>query len=201
MATDHRKQPRRRGEALDAAILEAALAELDEVGYGRLTIDRVAERARTGKASLYRRWPTKVELVMAAVYSVMIAPAEVPDTGSLRGDLLVALRFAADALAGPAGEAMRGMLGDALTDSAKAAALRSSSQGAGRKVMAELARRAVERGEIQPGAITARRLDAGQALIRQHFLFNGPPIPDDLVVEVVDEVVIPLLTDPRVPAA
>ncbi|WP_162795308.1 TetR/AcrR family transcriptional regulator, partial [Nonomuraea lactucae] len=104
MVTDHRKLPRRRGEALNAAIFQATLDELAETGYARLTMERVAERAGAGKASLYRRWPTRLELVMDAVYEVLPDPASTPDTGTLRGDVLAALRGAAEVLAGPAGE-------------------------------------------------------------------------------------------------
>ncbi|MFI6903310.1 TetR/AcrR family transcriptional regulator [Nonomuraea sp. NPDC050394] len=196
MVTDHRKQPRRRGEALHAAIFQATLDELAEVGYAKLTMERVAERARTGKASLYRRWPTRLELVMAAVYSVLPDPSDVADTGSLRGDLLAVLRHTAAALDGAPGEAMRGLLSEALGDRGRGAALRENSQGAGRRMMHEVVRRAVERGEVEAGAVTSRRLDVGQAMIRQYFLFNGPPIPDALIVEVVDEIIVPLLGCP-----
>lgn len=196
MVTDHRKQPRRRGEALHAAIFQATLDELAEVGYAKLTMERVAERARTGKASLYRRWPTRLELVMAAVYSVLPDPSDVADTGSLRGDLLALLRHTAAALDGAPGEAMRGLLSEALGDRGRGAALRENSQGAGRRMMHEVVRRAVERGEVEAGAVTPRRLDVGQAMIRQYFLFNGPPIPDALIVEVVDEIIVPLLGCP-----
>ncbi|WP_157248011.1 TetR/AcrR family transcriptional regulator [Nonomuraea typhae] len=196
MVTDHRKQPRRRGAALHAAIFQATLDELAEVGYAKLTMERVAERARTGKASLYRRWPTRIELVVAAVYSIMPTVSDTPDTGSLRGDMLAALRTVSAALAGPPGEAMRGLLSEALGDSERAATLRQSSQGMGRRVMTEVVRRAVDRGEIQASAVTLRRLDVGQALIRQYFLFDGTPIPDELIVEVVDEIMVPLLGCP-----
>ncbi|MFD9945125.1 TetR/AcrR family transcriptional regulator [Nonomuraea sp. NPDC059023] len=196
MVTDHRKQPRRRGEALHAAIFRATLDELAEVGYAKLTMERVAERARTGKASLYRRWPTRLELVMAAVYSVLPDPSDVADTGSLRGDLLALLRHTAAALDGAPGEAMRGLLSEALGDRGRGAALRENSQGAGRRMMHEVVRRAVERGEVEAGAVTPRRLDVGQAMIRQYFLFNGTPIPDALIVEVVDEIIVPLLGCP-----
>ncbi|MFI9555335.1 TetR/AcrR family transcriptional regulator [Nonomuraea endophytica] len=196
MVTDHRKQPRRRGEALHAAIFRATLDELAEVGYAKLTMERVAERARTGKASLYRRWPTRLELVMAAVYSILPDPSDVADTGSLRGDLLALLRHTSAALDGAPGEAMRGLLSEALGDRGQAATLRENSQGAGRAMMHEVVRRAVERGEVEAGAVTPRRLDVGQAMIRQYFLFNGPPIPDALIVEVVDEIIVPLLGCP-----
>ncbi|WP_327086390.1 TetR/AcrR family transcriptional regulator [Nonomuraea sp. NBC_01738] len=108
MVSDHRKQPRRRGDALNAAIFQAVLAELAEVGYARLTMEGVAERARTGKASLYRRWPTRIELVMAAVYHALPDPAATPDTGSLRDDLLEVLRRTAAALDGPPGRRCAG---------------------------------------------------------------------------------------------
>jgi AcrR family transcriptional regulator len=193
MVTDHRKLPRRRGEALNSAIFQATLDELAEGGYAQLTMERVAERARASKASLYRRWPTRIALVMAAVYHTLPDLASVPDTGSLREDLLVVLRRSSAALAGPAGEAMRGLLSEALGDESVARTFRENSQGASRKLLAEVARRAVERGEIDPAAITPRRLDSGQALIRQYFLFNGSPIPDRLIVDVVDEVMVPLL--------
>ncbi|WP_333486806.1 TetR/AcrR family transcriptional regulator [Nonomuraea corallina] len=194
MVTDHRKLPRRRGEELASAIYRATLDELAESGYAKLTMERVAERARASKASLYRRWPTRVALVMDSVYHSLPAVSEVPDTGSLRGDLLALLRGMADILAGPAGEAMRGLLAEALGDEAGGRAFRENSQGAGRKMMAEIARRAVERGEISREAALPLRLDTGQALLRQHFLFQGPPIPDRLVVDIVDEVMVPLLT-------
>lgn len=194
MVTDHRKLPRRRGEELAAAIYRATLDELAESGYAKLTMERVAERARASKASLYRRWPTRVALVMAAVYHSLPSLSEVPDTGSLRDDLLTMLRRTAEILGGPAGEAMRGLLAEALGDETVARTFRENSQGAGRRMMAEIARRAVERGEIRPESVTPLRLDTGQALLRQHFLFQGPPIPDRLVVDIVDEVLVPLLT-------
>ncbi|MFG1964551.1 TetR/AcrR family transcriptional regulator [Nonomuraea sp. NPDC049028] len=194
MVTDHRKLPRRRGEALNVAIYQATLAELAEVGYARLTMERVAERAKASKASLYRRWPTRIELVMDAVYHVLPDALSVPDTGSLRGDILAALRRTAEALAGPAGEAMRGLLSEALGDESRAATFREHSQGTGRRLMREIVRRAVERGEVAPEDVTPRRLDAGQALLRQHFLFQGLPIPDELLVQIADEVMVPLFT-------
>ncbi|MBI3688231.1 MAG: TetR/AcrR family transcriptional regulator [Actinobacteria bacterium] len=194
MVTDHRKLPRRRGDALNAAIYQATLDELAEVGYARLTMERVAERAKASKASLYRRWPSRMELALDAVYHVLPDPASPPDTGTLRGDLLALLRRNAELLAGPAGEAIRGLLGDALRDQTHTAQLRQHAQGAGRMAMQEIARRAVERGEIDSTAITPRRLEVGQAMLRQHFFFGGVPIPDQVVVEIVDEVVLPLLT-------
>ena len=196
MGTDHRKLPRRRGEALNAAIFRAALDELTEVGYAKLTMERVAERARTGKASLYRRWASRMELVLDAVYHALPDPSSPPETGSLRGDLLALLRRNAEILAGPAGEALRGLLSDVLSDRSRTAELRQHSQGAGRKAMQEITRRAVERGEIGADSVTPRRLEVGQAMLRQLFLFQGVPIDDDELVEIVDDVLVPLFRSP-----
>ena len=81
----------RRDDSRDAAILGAALAVLAEVGCDHLTMDRVAARAHAGKGALYRRWPSKADLVIEAVK--LEAPRlEVPDTGSLKGDLAVLMR-------------------------------------------------------------------------------------------------------------
>ncbi|MGH3589101.1 MAG: TetR/AcrR family transcriptional regulator, partial [Pseudonocardia sp.] len=186
-------RPRRRGAALEAAILEAVLAELTAVGYAELRVERVAERAGASKASVYRRWPSKVELVMDAVYHVLPDPTSPPDTGSLRGDLLSRLRLVADQLAGPAGQAMSGVLSDALGEPAKAQRVRSYARGTSRVGMHEIVRRAVHRGEVDPAAITERRLETGHALLRHHFITRGVPIPDDVITEIVDEVMLPLL--------
>lgn len=192
MNTDHRTLPRRRGEALDTAILEAALDELAEVGYAGLTMERVAERARTGKASLYRRWPSRMELTLDAVRHAMPDPSSPPDTGSLRGDLLAFLRESAAMMAGPPGEALRGLLGDALTDQQRMRELRQRSRGSGVTAMTEIARRAVARGEIDAAVVTPMRLEVGHSMLRQHFLFSGAPIDDRVIVTIVDEVVVPL---------
>ena len=195
--TDHRKRPRRRGAALEAAILDAVLAELAEVGYARLSVERVAERAEASKASLYRRWPSKVELVMDAVYHVFPDAASPPDTGSLRGDLIAVMSAVAEQLAGPAGQALAGILSDALGDPDQARRVRSYARGTSQVGMLEIARRAIARGEADPAAVTERRLEAGHAMLRHHFITRGVPIPKDVIEEIADEVMIPLLQLPR----
>ena len=190
---DHRTLPRRRGHALDMAILNATIAEIDLSGYAGLSMERVAERARASKASLYRRWPSKVELVMAAIYGLLPDPAGAADTGTLRGDLLALYRSSAEMLAGPAGTAIRGLVSDALREPELAAQLRRYTRGHSVAAMQEVVRRALERGELLPGTITARQLEAGLSVMRFHFLTHGAPVPDQVIVEIVDEVVLPLL--------
>jgi AcrR family transcriptional regulator len=84
---------RRRGEELEATILDAAWAEITEHGYARLTMEGVAARARTGKQVIYRRWADRAQLAIAAIRHTLgpLVP-EVPQTGSLREDLLSVLR-------------------------------------------------------------------------------------------------------------
>jgi AcrR family transcriptional regulator len=190
---DHRTRPRRRGHALDLAILNATIAEIDLSGYAGLSMERVAERARASKASLYRRWPSKVELVMAAIYDLLPDPADAVDTGRLRGDLLALLRSAAELLAGPAGTAIRGLVSDALRDPGQAAQLRRYTRGRSVAAMREVVHRAMERGELPSGTITARQLEAGLSVMRFHFLTHAGPVADHVIVEIVDEVMLPLL--------
>jgi AcrR family transcriptional regulator len=192
-SADHRTRPRRRGHALDLAILKATIAEIEISGYAGLSMERVAERARASKASLYRRWPSKVELVMDAIYGLLPDPAEAADTGSLRGDLLALLRSAAEMLAGPGGTAIRGLISDALRDPQLADRLRSYTRGRSVAAMNEIVRRATDRRELGLGTITTRQLEAGLWVMRFHFLINGSPISDEVIVEIVDEVVLPLL--------
>src|SRR5579863_5521052 len=84
-----RPRQRRRGEELEAALLDAAWQELVEAGFARLTMESVADRARTGVAVLYRRWPNKDDLVLAAIrHYGTTHPVDMPDTGNLRDDMV-----------------------------------------------------------------------------------------------------------------
>ena len=197
MITDHRSLPRRRGQVLEDAILEAAITELTEVGYANLTMERVAIRARASKASVYSRWPTRLELVMDAFYQLMPDPASPPDTGTLREDLITTFQQAARSLAGPAGEVIRALLGDVIPDAGRTAEMRRHSHQLGHQAMEEIARRAVERGEISADAVTPARLEVGPAMLRYHFLFQGPQVSEEDIIAIVDEVVVPALMAQR----
>ncbi|GAB3449462.1 TetR/AcrR family transcriptional regulator [Actinophytocola sediminis] len=189
---DHRKLPRRRGEELLNAIYTATLAELAESGYAALTVDRVAKRAHTSKASMYRRWPSKVELVIDAVYRNVRDALVPPDTGDLRQDALALLRQCADLLAGPRGDLVRGLIPEVL---------RNPELGAARARIATLSddpmltvlRRAADRGAVRPSAVTPRVAGVATALVREHFLLHDAPIPDEVIVEIVDQVLLPLV--------
>ncbi|MBB4932686.1 AcrR family transcriptional regulator [Lipingzhangella halophila] len=191
-STDHRKRPRRRGDTLNAAILDATLAELADVGYQELTMEGVAERAQASKASLYRRWPSKATLAMDAAYSALPSPEKVADTGSLRGDLLAMLRDATDQLSGPAGQAILGLMGDALASPERATEIRAHSRGSSLRSARTIVRRAAARGEVDADAITDLQLQTIQALMRHHVISVGIPVPEDAINGIVDEVLLPL---------
>ena len=189
---DHRKLPRRRGAVLNSAIFDAVLAEIAESGYSALTMDRVAERARASKASLYRRWPGRAALVLDAAYASMHGPDTVPDTGSLRLDTLTVMRQAARLLEGTVGQAVRGVLGEALQNPDVAAEVREFTHGNASRKMQEILAHAIRRGECDPALVTDLKIEAGPALLRHRFIFGSGPIEDDFLVEIVDQVVLPL---------
>ena len=181
--------------AREAEILDAAVEELLEVGYDRLTMDGVAQRARASKATLYRRWSSKQSIVVDAVVRAKRAStATPPDTGSLRGDL-VELFCGRDGLARHAATQVLGSVVSALqTDPAFAAEFRSQFIAPKAAVARDIYRRAAQRGELAPG-VDPSLLGPALAgiLLHRHFLL-GEPITRDLVERVVDQIILPAAT-------
>jgi AcrR family transcriptional regulator len=194
MTPDHRSNPRRRGAVLENAILAAAIQELEELGFAKMTVESVAKRAGAAKISVYKRWPTKVELAVAATYRLVAEQPPIPATGSLRGDLFAWLRAAADQLAGPAGEAFRGIVSESLRGPQGTLVLASLSRGNGAQHLRLLLDDAAQRGEHVLHDPCARQLQAPQALLQMHFLTHGAPIDDTVIHSIIDEVALPLFT-------
>ncbi|HEX5113974.1 MAG TPA: TetR/AcrR family transcriptional regulator [Pseudonocardiaceae bacterium] len=199
-AVDHRKGPRRRGEVLYAAIFEATLAELAEVGYWRLAMERIAARAHASKASLYKRWPNRAELVVAALRHQGGQPDPAPDTGNLREDVLTLMRRGARRLDGLFGEAARGLMAETLTNPERTKNVRANMFTGRNTLMREILERAAARGDIPAAAITPHLIEFAPALVDYHFLIHGAPIPDDVLRNIVDDLLIPLLTKPAASA-
>ena len=193
IAVDHRKGPRRRGDALYAAIFEATLEELTAVGYADLKMEHVAHRARASKGSLYRRWSSRAELVADAVHHTFPHWSEPPDTGSVREDILSCLRAAATLLNGPSGEAVRGLMAETIRDPELMEIIRIRFIDPSVELFLDVLRRGVARGEVRAAALTPRIASVGPDLLRQHFLVYSPPIPDRVLIEIVEEVVLPLI--------
>jgi AcrR family transcriptional regulator len=190
---DYHKGSRRRGDALYAAIFEATLEELTAVGYAELKMEHVANRARASKGSLYRRWPSRAELVVDAVHHTLPNPGEPPDTGYVREDVLGCLRASATLLNGASGEAVRGLMADTIRNPELMHIIRIRFIDPSANLFLDVLRRGAARSEVRAAALTPRIAGVGPDLLRQHFLVHPPPIPDQVLIEIVDEVVLPLI--------
>ena len=197
----HRERPRqrRRGEELEAALLEAAWEELVSAGFARLTMESVAARARTGVAVLYRRWPRKDALVLDAInHYGATHPVEIPDTGSLRGDMIGLLSgFSSGRVAfvTVVSAAFSGLLASTGLTPAQ---VREKLINDRPLWSSEVFRRAHERGEIDldktPSAILTMPFD----LMRHDLLMTLKPLPEERVLEIVDELFMPLVEAAKV---
>lgn len=145
------QNPKRvRGPKLVAKVLETTLGELGRVGYEKLSIEQVAERAQVNKVTIYRHWPTKLDLARAALRHVADEHVSPVDTGSLRGDLVVFLRSLNDVVDSPTSRGILGVLfagseGDELVKLAESISEEKDQQ------MLVVYKRAVARGEIPRG--------------------------------------------------
>ncbi|HEX3906924.1 MAG TPA: TetR/AcrR family transcriptional regulator [Mycobacteriales bacterium] len=184
---------RRRGEVLVEAIHAAVMTELATRGYDAMTIEGVAERAQTGKASIYRRWPTKLELVLDTVDAHMPSIGAVPDTGNVRDDLLVILRRIAKHMNSKAGSAVRNCMTDLKTNVNLATAVRERLVVPRKRVLIDILNRGVERGEVRADAITDRVVELGPMLLYAERAQLGTALRDTTVVAIVDEILMPLL--------
>lgn len=142
------------GAELEEAILRAAAEVLKESGVPALTMDEVARRAGTNKNALYRRWPNRVALGVAAYRRLAAAETVLPDTGSLRGDTLEMLRRANSTWSSPYGEILRGLIAAAGSAPELLAELRDpAGESAHEAAWLTVLGRAVARGDAAPEAL------------------------------------------------
>src|SRR5215813_2006834 len=185
---------RRRGEELEAALLAAAWDELVEAGFARLTMESVAARAKTGVAVLYRRWPNKDDLVLAAIrHYGTTHPVDVPDTGSLRGDMIALLSSFSSTRVSFAAIVSAAFSGLLASSGLTPAQLREKILGDRPLQSDQVFARAHERGEIDldriPPAVLAMPFD----LMRHDMLMTYQPIPPERVLTIVDDLFMPLV--------
>jgi AcrR family transcriptional regulator len=134
---------------ITTALRKALIEELAAVGYGRLSIEAVARRAGVGKTAVYRRWDSKLEMVLEIVGDVALQSLPLPDTGSLRGDVEVLLRVVARALGHPlASQIIPDLLAEAARNPQLGETLSRALLSNQRTVVTELIGRAVARGEL-----------------------------------------------------
>ncbi|MCU7724235.1 TetR/AcrR family transcriptional regulator [Actinoplanes sp. KI2] len=182
---------RPRDPALEAAILDATQDLLIQHGFAATTVEAVARAAGTGKAAVYRRWPSKIGLVIAAVQALQSPPA-VPDTGTLRGDLLeCAMHFVqphrrpAMVLAGVLDEIGRN---DELREAAYAAIGKPPAMA-----FAAVLRRWQARGEVASSAPADLLAGIVPAAAFRNVVFRRRALDHRTAVDLVDFVLLPAL--------
>jgi len=193
-----RRMPGRpRSEASHQAIIQATLALLLEVGYGALTMEAVRDRAGVGKATIYRRWSSKEELVRDTIV-FLHEDFAAPDTGSLRGDYeALAGAVRASASRGGAAMLMPRLLGESVHDPELFAIFRAHLVEPRRAALRSVLERAVARGEIRPGIDPELMVDlfAGPAVYRM--LITGGDMAQMFSVEEQMDVLMNGLAPPR----
>ena len=184
---------RPRDPSRDGVIRAAILRLLADVGYGALTMDAVASEAGVGKATIYRRWRTKQDLVVDTISDLNRMEAAPPDTGSLEGDLRQMLRSLVAVITGPTGAATLSLLSTVPHQPALAEAFRNGPLAVWRQSFEQIWTRAEQRGEVQPGVAGSVVAETTSALLVQRWLLTGRPVDDAYADEVLDRVVLPLI--------
>jgi AcrR family transcriptional regulator len=187
---------RPRDASRDTAILEATLDLLAEVGYDDLTTAEVARRAGAGKATIYRRWPSKAELVVAAVGRMGGDPPrleDLPDTGTLRGDLAALFRPQTPEDDARSLGVMRGLTSLLSQSSELAEAASGAMVGPFVESQRLLMQRAVERGEVPHDADIGTVARVTPAMTAFRLAVERRPIDVDELMHLVDVVVLPAL--------
>ncbi|HEY9336919.1 MAG TPA: TetR-like C-terminal domain-containing protein [Kribbella sp.] len=186
-----RQRPRVEG-GREEEILDATVAVVAELGYDRLTMDAVATAAKASKATLYRRWSTKAELVVDAISRAKGCPMpEDVDTGSLRGDLV-------SMACGDGGftdempmSVVAGLLTALHRDADLQKAFRERFLAPRNELTNKVYERAVRRGEIAPDVDVALLSVTLPAVIIHHAYILGVEPTDDLILRVIDNVILP----------
>jgi AcrR family transcriptional regulator len=190
---------RRRGAALEDAILGAAYAELTEAGYAQFSVEAVAARAHTGKASIYRRWPSKQALVLDSLCAGL-PTAEQCGLGLVRSDdmstadaLREMARAITDLLNSPAGAAIRAVKCEAVADPELAREVDERFQAPRRAALLDLLQRGVERGEVRPDAVRPLIADVLPAMLTHRVILQREQLTERGITEIIEQILIPLI--------
>ncbi|MDX3662698.1 TetR/AcrR family transcriptional regulator [Streptomyces sp. ID05-26A] len=184
---------RPRDASRDDALRQAALEVMADVGYRALTMDAVAARARAGKATIYRRWESKLDLVIDTCTQLATQNLAAPDTGSLAGDLREFLSSFAAFLSGPIGKAAQALVGELPHEPELAAAFRETFLISQRDVLRGIMDRAAERGELKADAPRGMAVEIAGAALIYRLMLTGDPLDEPFVEKVVEQVLLPLV--------
>ena len=180
----------------EQAILRATLEVLAETGYDALRLDAVAARAKASKATLYRHWTGKADLVVAAVksYEQTDHLIEETDTGSLRGDLLAILGAITDTMTGPTGQILTGVMIAMQRDLELAEAVRTSILEDRQHIIQRMLDRAIARGELPAETDTEIFEEIAPAVLFTRIFIHGRPTDETHLTRLADNILIPLMT-------
>ena len=192
--TDTLAAPTRRGAQRREAICTAVFELLGEVGYDRMTMDAVAARAHASKATIYRCWPDKPELVAESLINRFTDTPVPPETGSLRGDLLALMTQACTITNSSDGDVITGVMTAATLNPHLASTLHQCMYESKQVIYETILTRAVARGEIDSVEPTPLLHEVSHAMILMRKMWNPAPLDEAFSEHVVDDVLIPLLT-------
>ncbi|MEU1038779.1 TetR/AcrR family transcriptional regulator [Streptomyces sp. NPDC005551] len=202
MATSHptaaparAASPRRRGAVLEQAILEAALEQLGTVGWSGLTMEGVAAGAQTGKAAVYRRWPSKEDLVADALAAGLPRLAGAPDLGSVREDLLELCRRVREAMFSRPGVALRSVLHECDAPQAERfhGVILDGVVEPTMRLLQVVIRRGIGRGDVRADAANAYVFDAIPAMMMYRSKVCASEWSQTDLEEMIDQLMMPLL--------
>jgi AcrR family transcriptional regulator len=182
---------RRRGAELLAALHDAVLAELDEVGLGRLTMEGVARRAGTPKTTLYRRWSGPEALLLDAIAAAYPVEAPSPAADDLRGDLITALQLLIEWSRHPTARAVQAVLAERHRHPELVEALQRVFDAAGRRFTATVLHHYAALGQLDPVLVTPVVEDIGEALVFKHAIDSGEEPTPQRLAEIVDQAILP----------
>lgn len=190
-ATAGRGRPR--DASRDAALRSAALEVMAEVGYRALTMDAVAAHARAGKATIYRRWESKLELVIDTCTQLVQRNIPEPDSGSLPDDLREFLSAFAGFLTGPVGKAAQALVGELPHEPELAEAFRESFLLPQRDMLRRVIERGSARGEVRADAPVDTVVELAGAALIHRLMLTGDPLDERFVDRLLHEALLPLL--------
>ncbi|MEU9910610.1 MULTISPECIES: TetR/AcrR family transcriptional regulator [unclassified Streptomyces] len=186
---------RRRGAVLERAILDAALEQLSTVGWKGLTMEGVAAGAQTGKAAVYRRWPSKEDLVADALQSGLPIIETAPDLGSVREDLLELCRQAREAMYSRPGFALRAVIHECDPIQAERfhGVIFNGVVEPTIRLLREVITRGIKRQEVRSDAANSYVFDAIPAMMMYRSKMCGSEWNDRDLEEMIDQLMVPLL--------
>jgi AcrR family transcriptional regulator len=189
---------RRRGAALEDAILDAAWAELIELGYADMTLEAVAQRAGTSRPVLYRRWPSRTKLATAALARYLaLNPIDVPDLGSVGVEMSLFLRKLSDRARPDLLRLFFDMTGDLVDAKSNFAEVRAEITNS--RLIRTILDRGIQRGEVDSNRLTPRIVALPTDLARHEVLMTLKPLSDEVIREIVDDIFLPLVCRDRLP--